>query len=345
MQLENKGGNNIQLDINKVAEEFTDFLNTFHSFREPWDDKLDAWLHECYAKELRKFKKYDFNGQPYFSPSSANNCPRELYVKIKGAKRDEEDVQPHQRRWTAQGTAIGDWLQREILLAERHYKKFTGEEPHFKMARTNEGTPFFEDFVKNMKVIEHNGVKFSLFGTCDGVLLYKTDTGEVIRVGLEIKSKQTTAAKTSEYSMRRPQDDHVRQVICYSMMYDLDYYLIVYVNTSKKSWFMTPDEFKKNPDFRVFGIEVTNKMKTDVLDYFASIIKAVNENNPPKLDLNKWTFNNFKTACAKSLTDNEYDEIKTLVKYILKSSLPDWRKQQYYIAFQFIKQIRKGEVA
>lgn len=236
-------------------------------------------------------------------------------------------------------------MQREILLAECHYEDFTGIEPRFKMARTNEGMPFFEDFVKTMKTIEHNGVKFSLFGTCDGVLEYKMDEGEVIRIGLEIKSKQTTAAKTSKYSMRRPQEDHVRQVICYSMMYDLDYYLIVYVNTSKKSWYMTPEEFEKSPDFRVFGIDVTDEMKTEVLDYFADIVKAVNDDNPPKLDLNKWTFNNFKTACAKSLSDNEYDEVKAFVKQVLKSSFPDWRKQQYYDAFEFIKNVRKGDVA
>lgn len=196
-----------------------------------------------------------------------------------------------------------------------------------------------------MKVVEHNGVKFSLFGTCDGVLLYKTDEGEIIRVGLEIKSKQTTYAKTGNYSMREAQSSHIKQVICYSMMYNADYYLIVYINTSKKSWEMTEEDIAKYPDVRVFGIEVTQEMKNSVLDYFANIVIAVNEDNPPKLDLERWTFNNFKTACAESLTDDEVNEIKETVRAVLKSNLPDWRKQQYYEAFEFIKEVRERGAA
>lgn len=326
----------------KIAEDFTEFLNTFHSYREPWDSQLDAWLHGCYAQILKKRQYFDFKCQPYFSPSSSNSCPRELYEKIKGAKRDLQDMQPHQRRWTAQGTAVGDWLQRDVLLAERHYKKFTGEEPRFKMARNGEGSPFFEDFVKTMKVIEHNGVRFSLFGTCDGVLEYTSDTGEIIRVGLEIKSKQTTYAKTGGYSMRGPEESHVSQVVCYSIMYNVDYYIIVYVNTSKKSWNMTEEDAQKYPDVRAFGIEITDEMRNGVLDYFAGIVKAVTEDNPPKLDLERFTFNNFKTACARSLTDEEYDEIRTHVKAVLRSGLPDWRKQQYLDAYDFIKNVREG---
>jgi CRISPR/Cas system-associated exonuclease Cas4 (RecB family) len=262
-------------------------------------------------------------------------------MKIKGAKRDKQDVQPHQRRWTAQGTAIGGWLQREILLAERHYKKFTGEFPTFIMSKTPEGYPFFEDFVKKMQVVEHNGERFSLFGTCDGVLLYNTENNELLRVGLEIKSKQTTYTKTSGYSMRGPQKDHIKQVTCYSLMYGVDYYLVIYVNMSKKSWNMSPEEVQKYPDIRVFGIEVTPAMKKEVLDYFANIVKAVNDNNPPKLDLNKWTFNNFKTACALSLSKEEYEDVREQTKAMLKSSLPNWKKQKYLDAFEDIKEIRK----
>lgn len=327
----------------KIAEDFTDFLNTFHSYQEPWDDKLDVWLHECYAEILKDSKRPDFKGLPYFSPSTANSCPRELYEKIKGGERDKFSVQPHQRRWASQGTVIGDWLQREILLAEKHYKKFTGQEPKFKMARTEEGYPYFEDFVKTVKEVEHNGEQFMLFGTCDGILEYTTDTGETMRVGLEIKSKQTTYAQTGDYSMRKPQEDHIKQVTCYSIMYDVDYYLIVYVNTSKKSWVMTKQEAQKYPDIRVFGVEVTVEMKNEILTYFAGIVKAVNEDKPPELDLERWTFNNFKTTCANSLTDQEYNDIKKQVQQVLKSGLPDWHKQRYLDAFDFIKEVRKGD--
>jgi CRISPR/Cas system-associated exonuclease Cas4 (RecB family) len=325
--------------VQRIADDFANFLDTFHSYREPYDDHLDAWLHELYAFAKRNQPRLDYRGV-YFSPSSANSCKRELYVKALKMPRDQEDVKPWQRRWTAQGTAIGDWLQREILLAERHYERFTGEPPKFRMARTATGAPFFEDFVKTQRFFEYDGAKFSILGTCDGVLEYTSDDGEVIRVGLEIKSKQTSYSETSK--LQKPKEDHVKQVTCYSLMYDVDYYLIVYINTSKKAWNMTDDEFAKSPDFKVFGIEITDEMKHEVLQTFAEVTNAVENNEPPALDLDKWTFNNFKTSCALSLTEAEFTELEAKVKRVLKSRLPDWKKQQYYDALEFIKKVREG---
>lgn len=318
-------------------------MNTFHSYWEPWDSKLDVWLHECYAEILKDSKRPDFKGLPYFSPSTANSCPRELYEKIKGGERDKFSVQPHQRRWASQGTAIGDWLQREILLAEKHYKKFTKKEPQFRFERTEEGYPVFEDFAKTAKEIEHNGERFMLFGTCDGILEYRNSAGKIVRVGLEVKSKQTTYSRTGDYSMKGPEPGHVKQITCYSLMYDVDYYLIVYVNASKKSWVMSQQDQQKYPDIRVFSVKVTDQMKVNILDYFAWIIKAVNEDKPPKLDLSRWTFNNFKTTCANSLTDQEYNDIKKQVQQVLRSGLPNWRKQRYLDAFDFIKNVKGGK--
>lgn len=327
----------------QIAEDFTVFLDTFHSYREPFDDALDAELHAQYAAVKRKRQYFDFRSQPHFSPSSANACLRELYEKVKKSPRDESQVVPWQRRWTALGTSMGDWIQREVLLAERHYEKFTGHAPKFTMDRTENNEPFFEDFVKTMKVIEHNGVKFSLFGTSDGVLRYIDENGEVLRVGLEIKSKQTTAAQTSDYSMREPKEDHVKQAVCYSIMYDVDYYVILYVNASKKAWNMTEEEYRKNPDFKAFGLAITDEMRTEVLDRFAYVVDAVKNNEPPAVDIEKWAFNGFKTAIAKALSDEEFSVIESQAKNVLKSRLPDWKKRSYTEAYEFIKSAREGE--
>lgn len=326
------------ITIHDLAQEFTDFLNEWHSYREPYDDKLDAWLHEAYAKIKRKRNYIDWNTL-YFSPSSANKDDRELYVKAIGMPRDEEDLKPWQRRWTGLGTAVGDWLQREILLAERHYERYTLEKPPFVMARTAEGQPFFEDFVHGQYFFEHNGERFSIVGTCDGVLIHQP-TGR--RIGLEIKSKQTSYSETGYSRMTAPSPDHVAQVTCYSLMYDVDEYFIVYVNTSKKAWFMDDDEFQNSPDIRVFGVEITDKMKRQVLDKFAGVAKAVREQKPPRLDLEKFRFNNFKRSCALSLTDEEFAELKDFVKRALKSSIPNWKKELYYEAFTFIRNVREG---
>lgn len=342
-------GNSVEFnneDINNqayaeiIADDFTAFLNEFHSYSQPYDDAMDAWLHQCYAQIKAKRTYFDFKSQPHFSPSSANSCDRELYEKIRKAPKDASDGSPFRRRWTAIGTAIGDVIQREILLAERHFEKFTGKKPRFVMERTSEGYPAFEDFIKTMQVITHNGKTFSLFGTGDGILNYVSDTGEVLRVGLEVKSKQTTYAQTSTHSLTAPKDDHVKQVTCYSIMYNVDYYIILYVNASKKAWFMSDEEQTKYPDIRAFGVYVTEDMKQEVLNKFANVIAHVEEGVPPKLDLSKLTFNNFKGAIARSLTEEEWLDLEHQVARINASKMPAWLKRQYTEELQGLKDLR-----
>ncbi|MDQ0154955.1 hypothetical protein [Robertmurraya andreesenii] len=300
-------------------------------------------MHEIYAKEMRKFKRLDYKSAPYFSPSSAGKDMRELYVKALRMPKDADDVKPWQRRYTARGTAIGDWLQREVLLAERHFEKFTGKTVPFKMARRDDGAPFFEDFVHGQRFFEHNGQRFSILGTNDGVLECVDENGEIKRIGLEIKSKQTSYSETGFQRMKGPKDDHVKQVTCYGLMYDLDAYLIIYVNCSVKAWFMTDDEFAKAPDFRVFGVEITEDMKTEILDKFAEVTRCVAVETPPALDLDQFRFNNFKRSCALSLSDEEFEILKAQVRRAQRSGLPQWKKEQYYEAFEFIREVREKE--
>jgi hypothetical protein len=332
-------------NINEIAQQFTDFLNTWHSYREPFDTKLDIALHEAYSKEMRKYKPTDFKSAPYFSPSSAGSSDRELYVKAIKMPRDEDVVKPWQRRYTARGTAVGDWLQRELLLAERHYEKFTGDKVPFKIARTDEGAPFFEDFVKTQKFIEHNGQRFSFFGTCDGVLEYvDAVTGEIKRIGLEIKSKQTSYSETGFQRMKGPKEDHVKQVTCYDFMYGpFDGYLIIYINCSIKAWFMTDEEHAKAPDFRVFGVDITDEMRAKINDKFAYVAKCVAEGTPPALDLETFRFNNFKRSCALSLSEDEFELLKAQVKRLMRSGLPQWKKDSCYEAFEFIREVREAQ--
>ncbi|GGF88206.1 hypothetical protein [Paenibacillus abyssi] len=288
---------------------------------------------------------------PYFSPSSANADPRGLYEKLRGAKRDGGGQPPHQGRWTRVGTAIGDMIQRDILFAEKHYEALTGDKPRFTFERNAYGEPMFEDFAPGNKTLTHNGKTFALYGFCDGILRYVTEDGEAIRVGLEIKSKQTTAAQTSDYSQRNgPKEDHVKQCVCYSLMYGnadapLDYYVILYVNGSKKAWEMTDDEYAKNPDIKAHGLFITDEMRAGVLDRFADILDAVDNGSPPPLDLGNFTFNNFKRACALSLSDEEMAQLEREVAATMRSGLPDFKKRQYAEAFDKIREIRKGAIA
>ncbi|QHZ58631.1 hypothetical protein M655_025015 [Brevibacillus sp. NSP2.1] len=319
-------------------------MDRWHAAPEVWDDQLDALICEQQAKILRTRRYFDFKSQPYFSPSSANADKRELYEKLRGAKRDVQPKPPHQGRWTRLGTAIGGMIQRDLLFIERHYERTFGEAPPFTVERTSEGYPAWEDFATRLHVVEHDGHRFALYGKPDGILRYKDGR----RVGLEIKSKQTTASKTG--SMREAEGKHVAQTVGYSEMYGtaaepLDDYLIVYVNAAKKSWAMTEEEYAKSPDLTAFHVTITQDDRMALLDELAGVVRAVKDGTPPKLDLDLWTFNSYKTACALSLTDEEFAEIGGQVRAMLKSRQPEWRKQQYYDAYEFIKALREKGVA
>ncbi|MCY9524869.1 hypothetical protein M5W68_06810 [Paenibacillus larvae] len=310
-------------------------MDDWHSRPEVFDDKLDAQLHEWYADYIRNKKVWPPRDIPYFSPSSANSDQRELYEKINGAKRDIVQKPPYQGRWTRIGTAIGDTIQRDLLLAERHVSN-----PIFRFEKNKDGSPVFEEFAKKNHELIVDGKRFVISGTCDGILLYTSKDGESIRVGLEIKSKQTTYSQTSLYSMREPKDDHIKQTVCYSIMYDVDYYIVLYVNASKKGWNMSEEDYAKSPDIRAFGIYITDDMRAEVLSTFASVLADKDAGTPPPLDIEKWTFNNYKRACALSLTDEEYDDIKRKYDRMLRSSLPDWKKSVYRECVEYITTIR-----
>jgi hypothetical protein len=237
-------------------------------------------------------------------------------------------------------------IQRDILFAEKHYAKATGVLPRFVFERNTQGEPRFEQFAPGLTHITHNGAVFALYGFCDGMMLYRTDDGEVLRVGLEVKSKQTTSAKTSEYSTRNgPDEKHVKQTVCYSQMYSVDYYVILYVNCAKKAWEMTAEDFAKTPDIKAYGLYITDEMRAEVFDGFADIVHAVNTKTPPPLDIENFTFNNFKRACALSLTEEEIAVIERKVSAINRSSLPDWKKRGPAEALAEIQRIRFEESA
>lgn len=311
--------------IEAIAEEFIETLNTVHSKAETWDNALDTQIHKWYADAPNVFPK-----KPYYSPSSANSCPRELYMKAIGAKKDAFPKPPYQGRWQSIGTKIGDIIQRDLLYAERNMRS------RFRFEKDAEGRPMFEEFAKTNKAVTHDGHTFYLFGLPDGIMEYVQDDGSILRVGLEVKSKQTTSARTSLYSMREPDAKHVKQTIAYSEMYSLDHFIILYVNASKKGWVISEEDAIKTPDIRAFGLTFTDDDRAELFDSLTVVSEAVRTKTPPPMDLANFTFNNFKTACALSLTDEEYTDIKTQVKAVSLSGLSDKVKRDYREALDFI---------
>lgn len=329
---------NFNVDLSAQIEgDLIALLDDYYSLPETWNNELDKQIARWYSKPPQVWPK-----RPYFSPSSLGDCPRELYLKAKGAKRDQGRDKPWRGRWRQLGTLGGDMIQRTMLDIEDNYEKQTGNAPRFRFLRNADGTPMFEDFAKTNKLVEHGGEKFYLYGAPDGIMEYVTDDGEQIRVGLEIKSKQGTPARTSLYSMKGPDEAHARQVVAYAEMYDCDYYVILYVNYAKQGWNMTEEQYAKTPDIRAFCQRVTAEDKARVFDKAAMVTKAVREGKPPKMDLSGYTFNNFKEACAKSLSEEEVEELRKQAQIAKHSSLPAWRIASITRAVEEIEEFRKG---
>lgn len=325
----------------KLGDDLVKYLDEWFAKDGIWDNELDKLMAQWTLQAPTVFPK-----RPYFSPSATNACPRMLYEKGIGADRDVTDKAPYQGRWQAIGEAIGGVIQTELLKAERYYAS-KGIKPKFRFLRNKDGQPTFEEFIKTNKRVrvpnKDGEVKeFYLFGLPDGIMEYTDAEGNTHRVGLEIKSKQTTSARTSLYSMREPEESHVKQCVAYSHMYDVDHYIVLYVNASKKSWVYTDEEYEKTPDIRAFGLQVSTKDKFELFSGLADIQTIIDEAKegkevtPPKLDLDRWTFNNYKTACVASLTDEELSEIESYALRVEGSALPAMTKNNVSKAFSEI---------
>lgn len=330
-----------QQTAEKIADEFITQLNLFHACPSPRDSQVDLYLHQCYADVLRRRSKgFENSSKPYFSPSSSGSCPRELYLKVKGAERDTQEVRPHQTRWQHIGTKIGDMVQEQVLLMEYHLERLTGVSPKFKFCRNTLSEPLFEEFAYKRVPV---GDKYYLMGTTDGIMQYTDSEGNTIRVGLEVKSKQTSYSQTGDFSLKEANPKHTLQTVAYSLMYEVDYWIILYVNASKKAWSMEEADLKKYPDIKAFGHYVTKEMKQELLNKFDGIIDAVENETPPALDLENWTFNNYKRACALDLTANEYVElVNTYLDNSKKGNKPPYILKSMKNALEEIKEIRRS---
>jgi hypothetical protein len=339
-----------QLIAEQIANDFAEYMDEFHRHPQPYDDEMDADFYERYARVLREqleekdgWKKYlyapDGTRRPTFAPSSAGKDERQLYAKAIHGKKGQDDRPPNrnQRDWTGLGSQVGGYIQREVMLAERHFKRLTGKEPRFKFERTDRGDPAFEHFVKKIHEVEHSGEKFGLNGLPDGILEYVTDDGEILRVGLEVKSFQKSYTDFKKHE--EPKQDHELQTHVYNEMFGLDYTLVLYHLTYGADW---KRDFSRN---KVYGRFIPKEDRIPLLDKFARVTKAWRTKTPPAIDLDGWKYNDFKTVIAKDFTDEEFDLLKAQVRRAQKSGLPNWKKQMYYDAFEFIKDVREGASA
>lgn len=305
-----------ELTCQQIAVEFVDMLDIWYSLPYVHDNELESYI--LHLELLAIDKQDEYEKMIGFAPSSANSCLRELFHKMKGDKRDYEKTPPHQERWKKLGTKIGEMIQHDLLRINKHYCLATGLEPKFKMKFIKETrpnlfgiqyVPAWELFMKKQTHVEYNGFQIPIQGQPDGILTY-----EGKKIGLEIKSKQTSHSKTSYYSMKGPEISHLEQVHTYSILYGIDEFIILYVNAAKYGWNPKIEDLQKYPDIRAFHVSVTKDDRNKILDKFSYVLQAVEDNNPPPLDVSKWTFNNYKNAIVKSVSGAEIRELEEQYK-------------------------------
>ena len=238
---------------------------------------------QAHAIEVMKTEKTYPTDIPRFSPSSSDKCERELYFKAIKAKKDEETGYPFQRRWTRNSTAVHGAIQKQLLEAE-----IVLEEPDFIVFRLDNGLPAWEKNIEGWKIIEHNGVTFVVFGMCDGILTYKDGT----KVGFEYKTKSNSVAQIKQ--IKEPAPSHRMQTVAYSILFEVDEWLITYESVAKDKW---STHANARPDFKVFYYKVTERDKKMLLDKWARVAENIETGEIPKPNTSKCMFCPFRTIC------------------------------------------------
>lgn len=256
-----------------------------HSLNFPDDPDLEKIIVGNGAEDDApvKFEK----GVVTFSPSSAYKCERELFYKANHVTYLSR-VLPYQKRWLRNASAVHAATQRDLLYAEKHLDK-----PLFRVMKTAEGLPAWERNIQRVRQYTHDGVRFQVYGMMDGVLQYMKDKS---RIGLEFKTKSTTIASIGPYKMKEIQPAHREQCTGYSLLFDLDEFLVVYESLAKDNWNKGEEA---RPDLRAFYINVVEWERDRLLDKFARVAQHVYDRTVPTPDYSKCLFCPYKGACEE----------------------------------------------
>lgn len=274
----------------ELKQGIVDHFNKLHSITFWPNKEIEKQLIDDELKDLdSSFADVGLkDGVIMFSPSSASKCERELFLKATKSKKDAVTMQPYQRRWTRNSTAVHRAVQKDLMYAEKVLK-----DPLFTVERTEEGRPAWEKNIAHVVQFEHNGIPFQLYGMMDGILRYSPDGS---RIGFEFKTKSTTIAAVGDYKMKEATPDHVTQCTAYSLLFGVDEFLITYESVAKDSWMKGPDA---KPDMRAFYVHVTDEDRQRLLDKFAAVAEQYYDGEVPAPDFSKCIFCPFKTRCKE----------------------------------------------
>lgn len=321
----------------KIADKFIEEFNMYCRADQAPDRKVMLELFQQYVEVWQKQEEEEYTPkQPVqFRPSSTGSDLRSLALLAQGAEEDKREVQAHQYRWTNMGTKTGDFIQETVLQMEKHFPRLFGRPCSFRFDRTEEGYPMFEEFSTTTK--EFDG--WEVRGSTDGIIIYtNAETGEETRLGLEVKSKSTTNARTSYNSLKEAEPSHTWQVRTYAELFDVDCYLVLYLNLSKFRWHLTQEYQDKYPDFRVFAVDTSKTFREQAIGRFQQAYDSAQTGELPKLDYTKWLFNGYKQACVDSLTDKELEELEQGYRNLPKTKKEAKMRADYKFMLDGIKE-------
>jgi CRISPR/Cas system-associated exonuclease Cas4 (RecB family) len=226
-------------------------------------------------------------GYVKFTPSGASKCKRELFYKAIKAPKVEDNA-PFNNRWTRNSSAIHEAVQRDIL-----YFPYIDENTNFKVKMIDKGEfgflPAWESAIETYKIVEHNGVTFVITGKMDGLLEYTKDGSTI---GFEFKTKSTDNQQV--HKLNKPAPHHVQQCVAYSILFDIDEFLITYEAVAKDKWNAGATAYE---DLKPFYVKVTEEQRIKLLDKFAEVAEAVENGELPEQETSKCLFCPYKHIC------------------------------------------------
>ena len=102
---------------------------------------------------------------------------------------------------------------------------------------------------------------------------------------------------------------------------------------------MTPEDVAAYPDFRTFGIYITEEMREAELSRFARIVALAKAKEAPAADLDNWTFNSYKHAIVRKLTLDDVNALEQQAQAMRKSRLPEYKKRPVLEAYDEIAEL------
>jgi CRISPR/Cas system-associated exonuclease Cas4 (RecB family) len=279
-----------------IADELVEQFDQFHSLNMRNDYDLDESLLRDEIGQLRDNNLdgvWD-NSLITFSPSSADKCERDLYFKmVEGYQEDGTVFHPYQKRWVRNGSAVHRAIQSDLA----YMREYMPDAP-YRIHLTPKNKYAWERNTRKVKVFNHNGQTFQIYGMMDGLLEY-TPTGELI--GFDAKTKSTTIAAVGDFKLKSPQEANVQQMVGYSLLFGINRFIIFYESLAKDGWLKGSEA---RNDTKAFLVEITDKMRNDLLDKLSEMTKNIKAKEMPDGDFNKCIFCTFKSECEKVQNGN-----------------------------------------